>query len=248
MVFSGVSLIVLWGVLGWLVGGFLAALAVALPSGGVRVVLSGRCPACGRPLQLLSIVLARGRDAERCPNCRETTREAWPITEATAALAFGSLAARFPFEPALGVYTVLAAILVLVLFIDVRHRLILDVVTLPCIVVAIPLAFMTVGIVKGLLGGLVAGGFFLAFYLLARVIYRRGGALGLGDVKLALLIGLVVGMPSALTAVVYSAIAGGILAIGYLAVGRSRYTYMPYGPSLVLGALVTILLDANVWR
>lgn len=246
MALAGAPLVALWAGLGWLVGGLLAVLAVALPVSGVAAVASGTCASCGGRLSRLGLAL--GRSGTRCASCGALLRETWPYAEAATALVFGLMASRFTLGLPLLLYSALGALLVVVVFVDVRHRLILDVVTLPAILVSIPLAFWTVGVPRAILGGLVTGGFFLAFYVLARLLYRSGGALGLGDVKLALLIGLVVGAPAALAAVFYSAIAGGLLAVGFLASGRSRYSVMPYGPSLVLGALLTVLIDPSVWR
>lgn len=246
MILSGPPLVAVWAALGWIVGGVLSVLAVALPLSGVTAVARGFCPSCGARLSLFALLLARGPG--QCVRCGTPLRERWPLAEAATALVFALMATRFDLGWPLLVYTLLGALLVVVVFVDIRHRLILDVVTFPSIVLSLPLAVWTVGVPRALLGGVVAGGFFLVFYVLARVVYRSSGALGLGDVKLALLVGLVVGVPAALMTVFYSALAGGLLALGYLASGRSRYAVMPYGPSIVLGALLTLLVDPSVWR
>lgn len=238
----------LWAVVGWLAGGILGVLAVALPASRVRTTAGGRCAKCGAPVGLAALVLAPGPGAGRCPVCQTRLREAWPLVEAATAASFAALAWRFGWGWPLAAYTAFAALLALVAFIDLRHRLILDVLTFPAICLALLLAHFTIGLPRALLGGLAAGGVYLMLYLLAWLLYRHGGALGLGDVKLALLIGLVVGAPAALGAAVYGAIVGAVMALALLAAGRSRTYAMPYGPSLVLGALAAILADPTVWR
>ncbi len=88
-----------------------------------------------------------------------------------------------------------------------------------------------------LLGTLVAGGLFIVIALAGR------GAMGTGDVKLAAAIGAVLGYPVALTALLIGIIAGGVAAFLLLVTRRiGRKDYMAYGPYLVLGALVMLIL------
>lgn len=241
-------LVLLWAVGGWLLGGALSALAVALPGDGVLGLVRGRCPKCAATVGLRPLIVGWARQAGRCPACGGKLRETWPLVEAATATAFATIAWRFGWGWPLALYTAFAALLVLISFIDLRHRLILDVLTVPSILAALVVGYFTLGLPRTLLGGLLDGGFYLALFVLALVIYRSGGALGFGDVKLALLIGLVVGTPAALGAALYGAIVGALVALALLAAGRSRTDAMPYGPSLAIGALVTILLDPTVWR
>ena len=242
------ALVVLWALLGWLIGGPMGALAVSLPAGHVRTSLTGRCGKCGATFSRAAVLLRLRRRAEICQECGEALREPWPYPEAAMALVFALVAWRFGWGPWLAVYSVFCATLVLVVFVDLRHRLILDAVTYPAILAAVACAIVAGGAVPALLGGAVVGATFLAFYLLARVLYRSAGALGLGDVKLAVLVGLLVGWPSALTAIMVSVVAGAVAAVALLVAGRSRNSTMPYGPNLVLGAIAALLLGPGPWK
>jgi leader peptidase (prepilin peptidase) / N-methyltransferase len=236
----------LWLLVGWLVGGALAVLAVILPAKEPRP--TAPCPAdCRSPRARLRLALW-GYGARKCPTCGFRRREPWPLPEVASAAVFATLAWRFGWGAPLLVYSVLGAILVLVVFVDVRYRLIPDALTLPFTLAALAVSPFTLGPARAALGAVIAGGIFFGLYVLARLIYRRSGALGLGDVKLALLIGAVVGPPAALAVIVYSALAGGAMAIALIASGRSRRYAMPYGPNLALGALAAILLDPSIWR
>lgn len=92
--------------------------------------------------------------------------------------------------------------------------------------------------IAGALGGAALMG---AFYLLGRLVYRGGEPLARGDITIAAMVGA--GAASmALSALVYGILAGGVLALGWLAVTRSRQGVMPYGPGLCLGGLLTLFL------
>ena len=93
-----------------------------------------------------------------------------------------------------------------------------------------------------MLGGLFYGGLFMGMYVLAMAIYRQVGALGFGDVKLALLIGLITGLQGAIIAALIGTLIGALLAVWLMVFGRtSSKAAMPYGPALSLGAVVTII-------
>jgi prepilin signal peptidase PulO-like enzyme (type II secretory pathway) len=153
---------------------------------------------------------------------------------------------------------VLSGILLLVLVVDLEHRLILHVVTGPSAIVMGLLGSLDParGPLKTLAGGavgfLVVLGLFLLGGLFARLILRIRGqtleevAFGFGDVTLAGVIGLAVGFPGIVVALTLGVLAGGVFSLGYLLVmiARGRYiafTPIPYSPFLVLGALVVFV-------
>lgn len=144
-------------------------------------------------------------------------------------------------------------VFLLIAVIDLEHRLIPHIVVLPA---ALVLGLMQAldparGPAKTLLGGLAGAGSFLVLYLLgeafARLLARTRGrpldevAFGFGDVTLAGLIGLVVGWPAVVLALLVGVLAAGLYSLCYLLVmlARRRYTAftaIPYGPFLLLGA------------
>lgn len=146
-------------------------------------------------------------------------------------------------------------VLLLIVVMDLEHRLIPFVVTVPA---ALVFAFLGVfdpsrGPLKTLVGGLVGLGVFYVLYLLgglfARVVARRRRqpldevAFGFGDVMLAGVIGVVVGWPGVVVALVLGILAAGAYSLVYLLIllARRRYTAfipIPYGPFLALGGLI----------
>ena len=128
----------------------------------------------------------------------------------------------------------------LVAIIDQRYRLILNVMIYPAAVVTLLLrAISSVGDIPAtLLGG--ALGF--SVFLLAALV-RRGG-LGGGDIKLAALIGLVVGFPEVLWALAVGIVAGGIAALILVFLARWEIkSHIPYAPFLCLGAIIALLYN-----
>jgi leader peptidase (prepilin peptidase)/N-methyltransferase len=79
-------------------------------------------------------------------------------------------------------------------------------------------------------------------YLLAIVIYRRDDALGMGDVKLAFLVGLMAVWPRALTAILFATMVGAVFGLILMLRARSGRATMPYGTALALGAFASFLL------
>jgi prepilin signal peptidase PulO-like enzyme (type II secretory pathway) len=261
----------LLALLGAAAGVLINSLADNLPpdSAGVRRgPRRPRCRACGTPHRglLASGLAGLLLHAGRCEHCR--ARRPWrpvPVELAAAgALPYlwlwagrgegEALAAAARFLPA--ALIVLAFLLIVV--IDVEHRLILRVVVLPA--AALTLLFGALdpgrGLVKTVLGGL--AGYLLMFgvYLLAQVYAwaqarLRGRplddvAFGGGDVNLAAVVGFVVGWPGVLLALLIAVFTGALYSLGIVVpqVVRRRYdphTAIPYGPFLVAGALVIYL-------
>lgn len=150
---------------------------------------------------------------------------------------------RFGFGLALLTNSLYLAVLILVFAIDWRHRLILNVVTYPTSAVCLLLSLVTPGISlqSSLLGAAVYGGTFVLFYLLAVALYRRGDALGLGDVKLAVMLGLMLGLPRAIVAMFLGVLVGAMAAAGALLAGRSGKDAMPYGTSLSAAGMFALV-------
>jgi len=150
----------------------------------------------------------------------------------------------------------------LVIVIDYEHRLILFVVTVPAAIVIAVVGSLAPsrGPEKTLLGGLVG---FLAVYglylmggLFARLVQRikkqplEEVAFGFGDVALAGVIGLAVGNPGIILALLLGVLAGGIFSLGFLLVMVLRRRYeafmpIPYSPFLILGGMIVYLEDST---
>jgi leader peptidase (prepilin peptidase)/N-methyltransferase len=128
--------------------------------------------------------------------------------------------------------------LLLVALIDLRYRFVLNVMTYPALLAVLVGHLMAADqpLARVLVGGGVA---FSIFFLTA---YLKPGQLGLGDVKLATLIGVALGFPAILWALILGTGAAGAVTIWLLASrGASMKTKLPYAPFLCFGAMAALL-------
>jgi len=122
--------------------------------------------------------------------------------------------------------------------VDLKYRLVLNVLVFPAGIVALLIHGVPPG--RETLLALAGGMFGLLPFLLA--ILLKPGGIGAGDVKLATLIGLVVGFPQVVYALLVAVLAGGITVAILLLTRRGKLTsYMPYAPFLCLGAIIILV-------
>ena len=135
------------------------------------------------------------------------------------------------------ILSLLCSFLVLVAIIDLKYRLVLNVMVGPAAALTLLIRYLSPG--TNMLVVLLGGAFGFAIFALAALV--RPGELGGGDVKLATLIGLVFGFPNALWALMIGIFVGGGVAILMLLSHRGdSKSEIPYAPFLCLGALVAL--------
>ena len=231
--------VVLVGAFGFLLGLVAHDLAIqGLTTDRALRPLSGTCPNCGHN---------RGWTAWRCPECgRRISRELIiAATSALVAVGFANtLGIDWDLIPYLGFLTLSTALVVT----DLEAFRIVDRLNLRgTVIVTVALAGIglalgsSAAVLRSLLG---AGAYFLGALLLYAAV--RGRGFGGGDVKLAFQLGLFAAFVSWGTlgwAVFATAIIGGVLSVGLLAVGAARRdTELPYGPPMILGTWLAIVL------
>jgi leader peptidase (prepilin peptidase)/N-methyltransferase len=234
------------GALGAVFGSFFNVVAYRLPRGESLVSPGSRCPGCGVDIKrhdnvpILGWLWLRGR----CRSCAMAISARYPSVEAlTAVLAVVVvLVKQSPAAAVLGL--ALVAFLVPIALIDLDHRIIPNRLTLPAAVVAVALglALKPSGVPGQLLGGVGAGGFLLVFVL----AYPRG--MGMGDVKLAGVLGLYLGAPVAV-ALLVALLSGSVLGAAIMArlgVSAGRRVAVPFGPFLALGGVVAVLAGGPI--
>jgi leader peptidase (prepilin peptidase) / N-methyltransferase len=225
------------GLLGAIFGSFLNVVAYRLPRHESLATPGSHCPRCGTPVKpydnipVLSWLLLRGH----CRGCGESISVRYPLVEAlTAALCVGVVLSH---ESAVGI--VLGIVLVLLIvpaaLIDLEHRIIPNRITALGAVLAlvIGLALDPAGEPERLIAAAGAGG----FLLLAALAYP--GGMGMGDVKLAGMMGLFLGtaVAPAILIALLSGVLLGIVVIAGKGAQEGRKTAIPFGPFLALGAL-----------
>ncbi len=243
------------GFLGFVVGVIINALADSLPVD--RKIRLPVCHTCGalRPWYAWSGILGLLRGGSTCAYCGSRRGLRAAAVEIAAIVGSVWIYATQPSPERIASSMLVSAIFFLIAVIDLEHRLILHVVSLPAAIVIGLLGIVspTAGPLRTLAGGAVGFvavfGLFLLGEAFARGISRlRGQALdevafGFGDVNLAGLIGLAVGWPGVVASLLVGMLAAGFFSLVYLLVmlTRKRYTAfvpIPYGPFLILGALL----------
>jgi leader peptidase (prepilin peptidase)/N-methyltransferase len=241
-----VALAAVGGLGGLIIGSFLNVVAYRLPRNESLVAPGSHCTSCGTPvkpydnLPLIGWLLLRGR----CRACQAQISARYPLVEAlTAVLAVAVILVKSsPHDIALGL--ALVVVLVPVALIDFDHRIIPNKIMLPAAITALVIGLITrpSGVPEQLIAGVAAGGFFLVF----AVAYPRG--MGMGDVKLAAVLGLFLGRSVAVALIVgvfVGAVVGGIV-MARLGVARGRKTAVPFGPFLAFGGVVGLLLGPTI--
>jgi leader peptidase (prepilin peptidase)/N-methyltransferase len=224
------------------VGGLLNVLADDLPA-RIRPKRP-HCPRCDHtysPAHWLAI--GRLLQGGKCPNCELPTRRRAIWLEIGTVLAFAALPSLI--EPGLDlvIYTAYTAVLLLIIVIDLEHRLILHVVTFPATVLALIASFALTdnSFQAAIIGAVVAFIFFYLAYLLGRRLFGVG-AFGFGDVTLAMTMGAMLGFHRVIFALVLGILLGGLWSLIGLVSGRiSRSSYFAYGPFLAAGGLVMLI-------
>jgi len=156
--------------------------------------------------------------------------------------------------PVLVVRSIFALVLVQVIFFDFEHRLILDRVIFPSMVLAALVSLSSLvapglGLWSqswwvGIAMGIAAGALFLLLSLAGAALFKAE-ALGFGDVKLALFMGLLLGWPYTFTAIFYGVLLAGVVSIGVIVRRRSMKGTIAYGPYLAAGAIIMLLYPLN---
>jgi leader peptidase (prepilin peptidase)/N-methyltransferase len=222
---------------------------------------AGACRKCGASLPAARVAPLLNFAASRrtCATCGTRASLRRPLIEVTLAALFPLLLAHLAspdggivYLAPLGIFAVEAAataVLAFIFVVDLEHHLILDISVYPTVasLLLVALLFDHKAFAGMLFGVVICGGLFLLLYIAGYVIYRTE-ALGLGDVKLAVLIGLLIGWPGVTTALVIAALVGAAISVLLLGLGSATgRTFIPYGTALVAGAVAALLFAPPLW-
>ncbi len=225
---------------GLAIGSFLNVVIARLPEGRSVWRPRSACPGCGTPIAwydnipILSFAVLRGR----CRACGMAISRRYPIVEATTGLLFALAYLVLGPTPGFVVAALLLAALIAITAIDLSHQIIPDVITLPGIILGVAANLVTgrVTWIESLLGIAAGAGIFVVIILASR------GGMGGGDMKLGAMLGAFLGWKLGLLAILLGVLAGGVVALGLLLLGRKgRKEAIPFGPFLALGGAVTFL-------
>lgn len=233
------------GLLGAVVGSFLNVVVHRLPRGESLAFPGSRCPSCGTAIApydnipIVSWLLLRGR----CRRCGARVSGRYPAIELLTAVAFALVALARGIGPELLLELPFVAMLIAVAGIDLEHHIVPNRIVAPAAVFALILAAL---LRRGDLAELVlAGAGAFLFLLVAALAYPAG--MGMGDVKLAGVMGLFLGL-SVVPALFLAFVLGSVVGLGMIAAQgpSARKKGVPFAPFLAAGGVVGILVGPEL--
>jgi leader peptidase (prepilin peptidase)/N-methyltransferase len=250
-----IALTVIFTLLGVAVGSFLNVCIDRLPSRRSLAYPPSHCDTCQHPLSFMDLIPVvsylwlRGR----CRYCRAVIPRRILLVEVLSGVLFLLAFWRFGLSAEFALAACWGSLFLVIMFIDWEHQLILNKVTYPAAVVAVIIlavdSILPDSLILGNYGfipqpsiasGAMAGAIGFVFFLIVFVINPRG--IGIGDIKLAGLIGLVTGFPLVIVALLMGIVVGGLVAVVYLVLRlKGRKDVIPYGTFLGIGPIVTLL-------
>ena len=229
--------------LGLVIGSFLNVVIYRLPRGLGYVRGRSFCPKCKHKINwfdnvpVISFLILKGR----CRFCGRKISWRYPLIELLAgALFYLSYLSHLSFLSYL-----LICGLVVIFFIDLEHQIIPDEIVIPLSVLFLGYRLLTniqYLISNFLITGIVS---FLFLYLIH--LLTKGKGMGLGDVKLAFLMGLVLGFPKIVVAFYLAFLTGAFVGVILILLGKAKLKQkIAFGPFLVFGTIFSLLWGEKI--
>jgi leader peptidase (prepilin peptidase)/N-methyltransferase len=238
--------------LGAIVGSFLNVVILRLPQENGSVVYpASHCPKCKATLSwfenipLLSYIILRGR----CRHCSVKISMQYPLVELLMALLSCAVFVKFGLSLTSLGYFIFCAALLVIIWIDIHHQIIPDVISLPGILLGFCFSFInsTVSWQDSLIG-LLAGGGVLYAIAIGYYLLRKQEGMGGGDIKLLAMIGAFLGWQSLLFVIFFSSLSGTIIGVAVLAKqGKGKASRIPFGPFLSAAALFFLFFQEQIF-
>ena len=230
------------GLLGLAVGSFLNVCIYRLPLEQSLLFPGSHCTVCSRTLRwfenvpVLAWVVLGGR----CRTCHTGISVVYPLVEAFTGVMF--VWAAWQYGPGWLLFSrlLLGCMLVVHFFIDLRHRILPNVITVPGTIVGFILSFVTPpGWVSSLIG-LVIGGLIPLVLAEAYFRIRKAEGLGMGDVKMLALVGAFLGWKLVLLTLALGSFLGSFVGIGLIATRRGDMKLaLPFGTFLAVATMIS---------
>ncbi len=240
-------------VFGAVIGSFLNVVILRLPEDGASIVYpASHCPRCKTPLQwydnipILSYCMLMGK----CRNCNERISIQYPLVEACMALLAAAVYLRFGLGFDFFYYLFFAACLLVIIFIDLHHQIIPDVISLPGIGIGLAGSFFSQNLTwqQSVFGVLCGGGIlFLVSYVYFKIAKQDG--MGGGDIKLLAMLGAFLGWQSLLFIVFFSSLTGSIAGIAAMVQQKKGgKTRIPFGPFLCIAGYMFLFYQDRIFQ
>ena len=242
------------GILGLIFGSFGTVAAWRIPRRETIVTGRSHCPQCGEMIRafdnipVVSWLLLRGR----CRSCGNRIPVRYPLTELATGALFALSAAKFGWSVETFVYSAFFWVLVVLTSIDVDHKLLPNRIVYPSFVVgwmgltaAAIVGEHTDRLVDAAVGAAIFGGVLFLVSFVGELVYKKT-AMGLGDVKLAFVLGTFLGYERIALVpmgMFLSFLSGAVLGLVIIkTAGGDGKTEVPFGPFLVLGTVIALFV------
>ena len=249
-----ITYIVIFGILGAVIGSFLNVVIDRLPAGKSIAYPPSSCDACQHRLSwpdlfpVFSYLFLHGR--RRYCKAKIPQRVFW--VELGTGLLTAGLFWRFRWKPILPVMLVYCSALIAIALIDLKEQLIFPAIVFLVALVAlvvnffIPKLYNWHNFLFGFLGAAFGSIFLLLAFVLSKLILKREG-MGLGDVYMAVMMGFMVGFPNIIVALFIGIILGGLTAI-FLVSSKKKSTkdVIPFGDFLAIGTIITLVWGTQI--
>lgn len=239
--------------IGITIGSFLNVLIDRLPAGETVLVGRSHCDFCKKTLQwyelipLFSWIIQKGR----CRRCRKTLSVQYPLIEGITGIGFILIFQTFPYSLiSLFAYFLIFSSLLVIFVADAKYQIIPDSMVVAGVIGALmgligqmgPIGL--IGFMHNVWSAVGSAGFFYFLWLLT-----KGRGMGLGDVKLAFLLGLLLGFPGIVVAIYVAFLTGAMFGIILIMQGKKTLkAKIAFGPFLIVGFVVAVWWTQDILR
>jgi leader peptidase (prepilin peptidase)/N-methyltransferase len=236
--------------LGCCLGSFLNVCIYRLPQNLSIISPRSFCPQCRTQVRsydnipLLSYFFLRGR----CRNCGEKISWRYPLVEALTGVFAVALFLKFGISLGFFAFFAFTMALLVITFIDLDHRIIPDVISLPGIVIGFLFSFFqpAISVLESLIGVATGGGSLFVVALAYEAMAKREG-MGGGDVKLLAMIGAWMGWKAVIFTLFFASISGTLIGGGAMLIHKQgRHYAIPFGPFLAFSALSYLFFGPQI--
>jgi leader peptidase (prepilin peptidase)/N-methyltransferase len=262
---------ILFSLFGLVIGSFLNVCIVRIPEGKSIISPASACPKCGAPVRpwdnipIISYFLLGGR----CRSCKVKISPLYPLVELLTAILFFACYRAFGLTPEALKWSIFSALMIVLVFTDLRERILPDVVNFSGLAMGLilslftrptdgtallianhafsrPLAAPVLSFADALFGAALGSGL---LWLVSEAYFRLRGreGMGLGDVKMMLMAGAFLGAKRTLLTIFAGSILGSVLGIAFLLARRKGSDYeLPFGTFLGMAALLVVFFGTPV--
>ncbi|MBW2593337.1 MAG: prepilin peptidase [Deltaproteobacteria bacterium] len=235
---------------GLCIGSFLNVCIYRLPLSKSIVRPRSMCPSCGRSIHaldnipLFSYLILRGK----CRHCHTHIPWRYPLVELITGLFAVCVFLKFGPQPQTLIYFLFIAGLLVISFIDIDHKIIPDIISLPGIPIGFAAAFILpdVSYTNSLTGILIGGGSLYAIAWIYTLITKREG-MGGGDIKLLAMIGAFIGWQGVIFTIFTASAVGTVVGLTQMIISHGNMKLaIPFGPFLSIGAITYIFFGRAI--